>query len=403
MIRHDARASCAALSIALAGAIAGAAAPSARAGEFVDGDLYLISMALPHPNPPPSSIIGALRINTATMQTTLLPLASSGMVGRGTYDPFRNGLVLVKANLASPILVDADGNITDLGVIWDQDMRQVASRGDGILYVVGLSKLGYVDAANVMHNVLDQAGAAPFLHGVSQSVQSSIIFDAPTNALFLADPDGFGGTRVQRIPLTPDGTQVAASVTANTFDGSTASNELPVGFSAMPDGNLLLKIDDNSNTLQARMLIVDPANGSISPFAMSNYAGVAGEVAGTFSRVLGKAVVLDSFNDQLRLFNPGESGRGAIWLGNVSSSGSGEVARLVEIGGTIGGGPACRGDVGPGSGGDGTVDVNDLLQIISAWGPCPPPPSTCPADINNDSSVDVTDLLAVISTWGPCP
>lgn len=50
----------------------------------------------------------------------------------------------------------------------------------------------------------------------------------------------------------------------------------------------------------------------------------------------------------------------------------------------------------------GTVDVSDLLAVISAWGPCPDP-NDCPADIDGDDVVGVIDLLAVINAWGPCP
>lgn len=56
--------------------------------------------------------------------------------------------------------------------------------------------------------------------------------------------------------------------------------------------------------------------------------------------------------------------------------------------------------------GDGRVDVNDLLNVISHWGPCPPLPLACPADIapigppRGDGAVNVNDLLLVISHWG---
>ncbi len=53
--------------------------------------------------------------------------------------------------------------------------------------------------------------------------------------------------------------------------------------------------------------------------------------------------------------------------------------------------------------GDGSVNVADLLSVISAWGPCPAPPAACPADINSDAQVNVADLLGVISAWGACP
>jgi hypothetical protein len=50
--------------------------------------------------------------------------------------------------------------------------------------------------------------------------------------------------------------------------------------------------------------------------------------------------------------------------------------------------------------GDGTVDVDDLLDVINSWGPCPSPPSTCDADVTDDGTVDVDDLLMLINDWG---
>ena len=60
--------------------------------------------------------------------------------------------------------------------------------------------------------------------------------------------------------------------------------------------------------------------------------------------------------------------------------------------------PSCTSDVT----GDLQVNVNDLLAVINAWGPC----GGCPADIapaRPDGQVNVNDLLAVINGWGACP
>lgn len=62
----------------------------------------------------------------------------------------------------------------------------------------------------------------------------------------------------------------------------------------------------------------------------------------------------------------------------------------------------CAPDISP-AGGDGVVNVGDLLAVINAWGPCPAPPLPCPADINRNGTVDVGDLLAIINGWGNCP
>ena len=54
--------------------------------------------------------------------------------------------------------------------------------------------------------------------------------------------------------------------------------------------------------------------------------------------------------------------------------------------------------------GDLSVNVEDLLAVIAAWGPCPAEPTPCPADIVDDQTVNVADLLAVISHWHTwCP
>jgi hypothetical protein len=64
-------------------------------------------------------------------------------------------------------------------------------------------------------------------------------------------------------------------------------------------------------------------------------------------------------------------------------------------------GPACPADIAP-AGGNGAIDVDDLLAVINAWGPC----SGCSADIapepDGNNAVDVDDLLMVINSWGPC-
>ena len=49
--------------------------------------------------------------------------------------------------------------------------------------------------------------------------------------------------------------------------------------------------------------------------------------------------------------------------------------------------------------GDGSVDVADLMIVLAEWGPCPPPPATCPADLNGDGAVNVPDLLIILANW----
>jgi hypothetical protein len=67
-------------------------------------------------------------------------------------------------------------------------------------------------------------------------------------------------------------------------------------------------------------------------------------------------------------------------------------------------GVACAADVAPG-GGNGVVDVSDLLALLASWGQCGSP-VCCPGDIAPDGgndTVDVSDLLALLAAWGQCP
>ena len=62
---------------------------------------------------------------------------------------------------------------------------------------------------------------------------------------------------------------------------------------------------------------------------------------------------------------------------------------------------SCSADI---IGCDGSVDVDDLLAVINAWGSCGDP-NDCAADIapaGGDDVVDVDDLLVVINGWGGC-
>ena len=55
----------------------------------------------------------------------------------------------------------------------------------------------------------------------------------------------------------------------------------------------------------------------------------------------------------------------------------------------------CVGDLNN----DGSVGVDDLLEVIGSWGPC----DGCSADLNGDGTVNVTDLLSLVDAWGDCP
>ena len=64
----------------------------------------------------------------------------------------------------------------------------------------------------------------------------------------------------------------------------------------------------------------------------------------------------------------------------------------------------CPADLAGGkAGGDGVVDVNDLLVMIANWGLSDTPADITGPDGTPDGTVDIADLLALIAAWGPCP
>lgn len=49
---------------------------------------------------------------------------------------------------------------------------------------------------------------------------------------------------------------------------------------------------------------------------------------------------------------------------------------------------------------DGAINVLDLIELLLAFGPCPPPPTRCPADTNKDGAVNVLDLIEMLLHFG---
>ena len=47
--------------------------------------------------------------------------------------------------------------------------------------------------------------------------------------------------------------------------------------------------------------------------------------------------------------------------------------------------------------GDGVVGIQDFLELLASWGPCPP--GGCPADFDGNGAVDIIDFLTLLSNW----
>tara|TARA_Y100000589_G_scaffold178854_2_gene169414 strand:- start:1286 stop:1870 length:585 start_codon:yes stop_codon:yes gene_type:complete len=84
---------------------------------------------------------------------------------------------------------------------------------------------------------------------------------------------------------------------------------------------------------------------------------------------------------------PDEPGR--LWLAHEWTNGGGWRTWITEIDFEL-----CLGDVD----GDGQVNVDDILSVISAFGAC----GGCPEDMDGDGQVGVYEILIILDTWGAC-
>jgi hypothetical protein len=74
-------------------------------------------------------------------------------------------------------------------------------------------------------------------------------------------------------------------------------------------------------------------------------------------------------------------------------------ASITSVFTTAGALGTCAGDIN----GDGQIGIEDLGDMIAAWGACPGAPDPCPSDLDGDGLVGITDFLELLSLWGPCP
>ena len=61
----------------------------------------------------------------------------------------------------------------------------------------------------------------------------------------------------------------------------------------------------------------------------------------------------------------------------------------------LNGGTGIPGDLD----GDGTVGINDFLDLLAAWGPCPSCPPFCTGDVDFDCNVGINDFLTLLANW----
>lgn len=373
------------------GLIGPVGSPAAVASDFTKGDFYIHTFDWP-------GVGSALaRIDPITGDAAVIYTHAAGLRAHMTYDPWRDRIILMPDTNSNVFeLVDAQGNMTPWPNPWapPSTVAAWAPTGDGRLYMVtvGLGYFGHIDAEGQGHALLDTDGVTPFFFTYGATLREDLIYDTGTNSLFLSH---FGAaTEVTRIPLSADGTKLAAPAETVCFDAFGPTADEPMGLGAGPNGTLFIKIDTNSSADGLRMFTVDPVTLAFAPYAYIGHPFAGGNTAGIYNSTYDFAIAMDSFNDVIRAYvESPQVQEGTIFTMDVSGNGgSGEQTRIITIGDTINGyvAPVCATDFN----GDGCINVSDLLGMLGAWGSSNPLYDVAPA--GGDGIVDVQDLLAML-------
>jgi hypothetical protein len=176
-------------------------------------------------------------------------------------------------------------------------------------------------------------------------------------------------------PLVQSGQQVPGQTQGVTFSNSGVSTFQPRAFNAAGQVLFYAGFDDPKSGNGSALMLDDPETGLHLLAVMDAEFDVFGD--GSDMRTI------------LRIVPGGLSQDGQVAFRlDFTDDSSGHFAASIEPS------QPCPADVNS----SGSVNVDDLLAVIGAWGQI-----GGSSDITGDNIVNVDDLLAVISAWGPCP
>ncbi len=389
-------------SITLAAALLGSlASPSLLHAAFTVGDVYLVSNSLPLGGSGAGP--GVFRYQPGAGVSGLwIPLPNGTFGGTlgiqpngATYDPHRDRLLIPVLNGSVLGTVDSTGALGTIPVP-SIGTQLVVAGPNGNVYLIAPTTIRYLDAFNVVHELLDMA-AAPINLSVLAGMGGlgSAIYDVGTDSLLVTASVG-GNTRIARLSLNATATQLDAPITTVDRDLIAGEGESVAGMSAGPNGSVYVTIDLNANGTFPLLQTINPISLTASTFASTSGFNNAAMTTGTWLSAQQLGLGLDTGQDVIRAYAAGGSGTGTIVATGASSpGGTAESARLLTIGGTINGTLPRLGDLN----GDGVVNAADLAILLGAWGPCLQC-SACPADLDGDCAVSAADLAILLGNWG---
>jgi hypothetical protein len=294
----------------------------AQTGPWTDGELVVRSVL------PSSQTQAIYRIAPETGHGVELVSGFywGGWAGSMVFDPYRDALLTSMSLPPDPYwreelwVVSHDGSTVVIPGFTDVPLRALAPIGDGRVYFQRHQgnpnwEVEYLDASNQVHTLMDDTGAVPFSFSVEH-----MLYHAPTNSLIATNSGWWspndcvtGLSSVFRIPLSPDGSQVAGPVTCASVAG--VSNNI-MSMDYLPGGDILLNMA-GSQYFDDTLRRLDPLTLATTIWAQPGPPDLNGAV---WSARIGRAVVLDDGANVLRAYLPGQAGGGTVISADVPVS-----------------------------------------------------------------------------------
>ena len=371
--------------------------------------------------------LGTKPLNFIAVESCSIPDQMTMQVSSGTTFSFSNDIDQAGLNLVSrgtlylpaqgEVTLDTDFYGTDDSVLFQNGATLLgdnyfASWGSSTAYLSGTILADTVWTNNGAQHIVydDTMILGDYFNQATTVVHRGTLHitgDLSGSGTMLGDVDTGPGLRGGDLPSPGDGFSIGGS---SALGASASLRMLDFDWTLGIGGDVDWAINDPSRFVMsgATLSLTGLASGVQVVELMSADQGAVETTdfeIGTLRVEPGTVVTLVDTHDNA---DDGDASCEALYAGTIVveagasllTNGCPVYAREAIIKGELDGdviiiGESCQGD----EDGDGTVDVLDLLAVISAWGDCN---EDCSADFDSNGTVDVIDLLIVIQYWGTC-
>ncbi|MBK6942141.1 MAG: hypothetical protein IPH13_18330 [Planctomycetes bacterium] len=341
----------------------------AQLGPWKDGELLIRTVE------PGTQTQVLYRLDPATGHGDVLASGfnHTGWAGSVAYDPARSQVLMSTSFPPDGTFftrlwaLNSNGTRVSIPGFENVPLRALCPIGDGRVYFQrnanswSVDAIEYLDANNVVHPLLDATGASPLMYRAEH-----LVYHAPTNSLIGTNSEWWSPQDCQpftstvfRIPLTPDGSQVAGPIVCAPCGGF---GSVVMNIDQMPGGSLLLTTPYASHNL----VTVAPFTLAVTPWANAAVSDIDGAY---FAPQTGTVLMLDDWTNTMRSIPFGSITEGAEFVTDFvvssGSSGSSPSESMYEIDLN---GPQCLGFAGVY--GDGLAGTGGIKPSLTATG-CP--------------------------------